>query len=197
MTAIKTSVKTGRIWRWLRDETGKQLPDKLSPLTQPFKSSSPQPAVWEFTWYITCSSRRLRTSSRQWQWLLWQRLFPVIKLSLPRCCVKCHLHCQLGYRRRILWPSLARLVVAVTWPVESFMYASINSEELVRPELLTMHVISLSVQLSFRGSSAVCIYTGLERWLMVIVWQEENHFFLSFCARVCHRNSDYNNTVLL
>lgn len=51
MRAIKPSAKRSFVWRWLLDASHQpadmcdtRLPDKLSPLTEPFKSSSPWPA---------------------------------------------------------------------------------------------------------------------------------------------------------
>lgn len=66
-------------------------------------------------------------------------LFPVIKLSLPCCCVKRHLNCQLGLGDVSSGPFffLVLLVVSVMWPVE-FFEASVSLKQLVRLKILTV-----------------------------------------------------------
>lgn len=129
MRAIKPSSERSCVWRWLWQashqaaDTETKLSDKLSPLTEPFKSSSLWPASRGLTWRVTCSScgvpppadgdgeygsePRLCFTSRGCLMFL----FPVIKLSLPCCCVKRHLNCQLGLGDVSLGPFLSYLLL--------------------------------------------------------------------------------------
>lgn len=119
MRAIKPSARRSCVWRWLLDASHQpadmcetRLPDKPSPLAEPFKSSSPWPAfavahmiyhLFELqrTYAVTASLAASRSRP--------MLLFPVIKLSCPCRCVKSHLNCQLGLGDVSLGPFLSYL----------------------------------------------------------------------------------------